>query len=252
MTCGRGRISRLAAALAAATALLLAAAACASEDSGAAGTQQIVASVPFKPGDEARYLLQDTKGRDRGSGILRVEPEAGALKLLLRFENQGHSDDTTVTVDPQTLTPHSVHREVGSDGEQQVIDAEYKDDYVQITQRSNGSERSSPLRLKPNAYDNDSSLFLWRSIEFREDYQARYYTIITNRRSAELVTLQMKGRETVEVPAGRFENAWRLEIRSAGVTQTAWFADRPDHLLVKYDNNAPTGRLIFLLTSATG
>jgi len=243
-------IVRVALVLPAAASLVLLAVGCTREEGDARATEDVVVSVPFGPGDEARYVLRDTKGRDRGSGVLRVEAEAGAMKLVLRFENQGHSDETAVTVDPRTLAPHSVHREVRSDGDQQVIDASYGDDTVQITQRTDGRERSSPLRLKPNSYDNDSSLFLWRTIAFRDDYEARYHTVITNRRSIEPVTLRIIGRETVDVPAGRFEDAWKLEIRSGGVTQTAWFADRPDHVLVKYDNNAPSDRLIFVLTQA--
>ena len=38
-------------------------------------------------------------------------------------------------------------------------------------------ERQSGLSVPEHSYDNDSSLFLWRTIDFREGYEARYITI---------------------------------------------------------------------------
>ena len=54
----------------------------------------------------------------------------------------------------------------------------------------------------------------------------------------------MKEKEEVEVPAGTFQ-AWRLEIRSGGRTQKAWYADDGPRTLVRYDN----GDLVFELES---
>lgn len=222
--------------------------ACAGTQGNSGPTQDIVSSVPFKAGEETHYVLQDTHGNEKGTGVLSVEPGSdGGLALVLRYESGPNTDEATVTVDAATLKPRTLHREIHSDSSQQVLDGEYRDDVVQITQRTDGNERSNPLRLKANSYDNDSSLFLWRAITFSDGYQARYNTVITNRRQVSAVTLKVTGRESVEVPAGTFD-AWRLEISSGGVTQTAWIADRPDRLLVKYDNHAQSGRLVFLLT----
>jgi hypothetical protein len=56
--------------------------------------------------------------------------------------------------------------------------------------------------------------------------------------------LEVRGKETVEVPAGTFE-AWRLKISSGDGDQTAWYADTPERPLVRYDN----GRQVFELLS---
>jgi hypothetical protein len=54
----------------------------------------------------------------------------------------------------------------------------------------------------------------------------------------------VKEKEDVQVPAGNFQ-AWRLEIRSGGRTQKAWYADDARRTLVRYDN----GELVFELES---
>ena len=57
-------------------------------------------------------------------------------------------------------------------------------------------------------------------------------------------TVKVTEKETVEVPAGTFQ-AWRLEIRSSGGKQKAWYADTETRPLVRYDN----GDLVFELVS---
>jgi hypothetical protein len=96
-----------------------------------------------------------------------------------------------------------------------------------------------------HAYDNDTSLFLWRTLPFADGYEASYVTIITNRRNRQDVVLNVRGKETVTVPAGTFE-CWRLEISTENARQIAWYADTPSRPLVKYDNDRA---VIFELTS---
>lgn len=89
--------------------------------------------------------------------------------------------------------------------------------------------------MPEHAYDNDTSLFLWRTVPFEEGYQARYVTVITNRRNRQTVEITVRGRERVEVAAGSF-NAWRVEIRTANARQVAWYADTASRTLLRYDN----------------
>jgi len=102
------------------------------------------------------------------------------------------------------------------------------------------------MSVPEHSYDNDSSLWLWRTIDFKEDYESAYITLITNRRSRQTVVLAVTGKESVTVPAGTFD-AWRLEVRTANARQVAWIADTPRRTLLKYDNDRD---LIFELTSA--
>jgi len=96
------------------------------------------------------------------------------------------------------------------------------------------------------AYDNDTSLFLWRSLPYEVGWEGTYITIITNRRSRQRVHLAAVRREIVSIAAGQF-SAWRLEIRTSNARQIAWYADTPRHELLRYDNDRG---LIFELDTA--
>jgi hypothetical protein len=105
------------------------------------------------------------------------------------------------------------------------------------------SERCNPLKLPENAYDNDSSLYLWRTVAFEEDNEVIYAASIPNRRLRRNVTLSIIKQERVETPAGTFD-AWLMAITAEGQSHEAWFATTDDHKLLKYDND----NVIFLYT----
>ena len=124
------------------------------------------------------------------------------------------------------------------------------EDLIEVTYTEAGAsvkvgDRQTGLSVPEYAYDNDTSLFLWRTLPFADGYEASYVTVITNRRSRQDVVLNVRGKETVTVPAGTFE-CWRLEISTENARQVAWYADTPSRPLVKYDNDRD---VIFELTS---
>ena len=105
------------------------------------------------------------------------------------------------------------------------------------------SERSNPLCVPEHAYDNDSSLFIWRTIKFEKDYHVRYQTVLTNRRDIQTVELTVADKTEIDVPAGHFE-VWLVIVQADQRSQSAWFTTSADHTLVKYDNDT----LEFLMT----
>lgn len=201
-------------------------------------TEDIVSAIPWPDQERAEYVLLDRESlEERGRGVLAVARQGGRFELRLRFENEEASDESVVLVDAATLRPLSVRREFRGE-ETRVIEGEYdvEEGIVQITETSDGDERRVPLRLKEHYYDNESSLFLWRTVAFSEGYEASYYAALTNQNTQQVVTLEVVGTEEVTVPAGTFR-AWRVEIRAAGVKQVAWYADTPERPLVQYDNS---------------
>lgn len=207
-------------------------------------TSDIVSTIPWMAPEELTYTLTDEDGTQIATGTHTIEQEGTNFRLRTRYESpNGNSDTTTVTVDALTLKPISSVREIDNDNpdDEDRIEAEYTDETVVIR----AGERQTGLTLPEHAYDNDTSLFLWRTLDFREGYEASYHTIITNRRSQQRVVLRVPRKETVTVPAGEFE-AWRLEIITSNVRQTAWYADTPERPLVRYDNGIGT---LFELTS---
>ena len=229
-----------------AAALVVLAGACAEEE---VATQDVVSVIPWPDTETTRYILREREDGDeeRGRGTISVQRDGDDYRLGLRFEEGSNSDESTVLVDAETLKPLSVRREIVGPDETTVLEGRYEGDLVRITARTDGRERSNPLRLEEHYYDNESSLFLWRTLRFEEGYSASYRAVIVNRRNQQVVTVEVVGRESVTVPAGTFQ-AWRVEVRSGGVEQVAWYADTATRPLVKYDNS----ELLFLLTELPG
>jgi hypothetical protein len=211
--------------------LLLAAAAC---SSGASiPTSDVAGSVPWATGETLSYSVTNKKGDALGKIVLAIEPQGNTTKLSQHFEGTSTKDDIDLIVDSRTLKPVSSTREIITARDDEKIEVTYTQEGALIRQ---GDEKQSGLSVPEHSYDNDSSLFLWRTLPFAEGYHARYITIVTNRRSRADVDLRVLGKESVRVSAGTF-TAWRLEIRATGVKQIAWYADTPARTLVRYDND---------------
>ena len=153
-------------------------------------------------------------------------------------------------VDDETLQPFTVRRERLIEGESEAVEGEYdrEEQVIRVVEFTGDDDpRQVPRRLdEEHYYDNESSLFLWRTIPFEEGYEASYYSVLTNQRGQTLVTVRVVEREEVTVPAGTFQT-WRVEIRFGDTRQVVWYADTPERALVQYDNT----RQIMQLTSPT-
>ena len=226
-------------------AALLLAVACGEVDSVV--TQDIVSVIPWADREQAEYVLLD-EGEEVGRGTFSITRQGDQFELQLRFVGQGESDDTVVLVDAVTLKPHSVRRQVSKQSKTTVGEYDPAEGIVQITEiDDDGGERVVPQRLEEHYYDNESSLFLWRTIRFEAGYAASYHTVLVNQGAQRVVTLEVVGKEEVTVPAGTFDT-WRVEMRSQGTTQVAWYADTSERPLVQYNNS----RQLFQLTSLEG
>ncbi len=219
----------------------------------------VVSSVPFSAAETHTYVLQ-RDNKEIGTTVLSVEPSGGNLVLKqASSDDKGNSDTSVLTVEQATLKPIGGHREVVDKDQKRVLDSAYegidKDCsskmVVKLKQQvfkppepsdKPTSTRSSPLCVPEHAYDNDSSLFLWRSITFQKGYQAAYRSVLTNRRTTQVIDFLVKDQQRITTPAGDFD-AWLVLITAEQSTQQAWFATTPDHRLLQYNNDG----LIFLL-----
>jgi hypothetical protein len=174
---------------------------------------------------------------------LEVAVNGAQTTLSQRFVSETTSDSIDVVVDSETIKPISSVRLIENENpdDEDLIEVTYTEAGASVTV----GDRQTGLSVPEHAYDNDTSLFLWRTIPFAEGYESSYITIITNRRSRQQVVLRVERKETVTVPAGTFE-CWRLEIATANARQVAWYADTPTRPLVRYDNDRD---VIFELTT---
>lgn len=213
------------------TLVLFAATTACTGDSGPP-TSDVVGTIPWRASESLAYQLKNSRGQMVGQGTLSVAIEAGGTRLSQRFTSEASADEVSVVVDSATLKPISTSRHIATPSDDETIEVTYTDQGALIKQ----GDRQSGLSVPEHSYDNDASLFLWRTLPFQTGYEASYNTIITNRRTRHKVTLRVTNREEVTVPAGRF-TAWRLEIRTSNARQVAWYADLPTRPLVRYDND---------------
>ena len=210
--------------------------------------REIVSAIPWSGPETFRYrLLQGDELK--GSGELHLERDGDTLVLTQRFEfpEEGLSDDVSAVVDPATLRPLEVRRVIDGPEGERACRADYDGSMVTVEQEAKDDARTDRFAVPARSYDSWSDLFLWRALAFSEDYQAKYSDILSctlTKPQVVSVVLKVKGIEAVSVPAGTFD-AWRLEIRSGGRTQKAWYADDSARTLVRYDN----GDLVFELES---
>jgi Protein of unknown function (DUF3108) len=182
-------------------------------------------------------VLVNKDGEELATGTLSVKVDGETTILSQDFVGEATKDSIAVTVDSETLKPISSLRQIDeSDGDKERVDVEYTEEGALITENQD-KNTTTGLSVPEHSYDNDTSLFLWRTLPFEEGYEGSYTTIITNHRARQKVNLRVTGKESVTVPGGTFD-AWRLEITTSNARQLAWYAaDVPGHPLVRYDND---------------
>ncbi len=189
---------------------------------------------PWTDGEHYSYALVNKDGDELGQALLSVAIDGDKTMLSQEFKSDAAADTTTVTVESATLQPIAAQRDIlEAGGDETHIHVEYTEAGALIKQND---DKQSGLSVPEHSYDNDSSLFLWRTLPFAEGYEGSYNTIITNHRTRQKVNLRVAGLETVTVPAGTFE-AWRLVITTNNARQQAWFANTPERQLLRYDND---------------
>jgi hypothetical protein len=225
-----------------------------------ASTSTIVEQVPLVDGERYVYELTTLEGEVIGSGELSTRFEGTRFVLEQRFEGvptdglAAPTDVTELAVDMTSFAPFGALREAtieGDDGspKRDLYNWSYaagdKDDGDELTviRTSDGDQDTDQMRLRDNYYDNESSLWLWRTIDFNEELDVNYVSVNPIQQTQQTVNIQTPAIETVEVPAGTFE-AWRLIVRNGRAIRSAWINAAPPHQILQWDN----GDVIFRLT----
>lgn len=220
-----------------------------------AETTDIFEAVPWPSGEELRYHVVNSEGDNLGTGTLSSAVDAGLIALhqsYLEAETpeglEPLSDDVTVWVNASTFRPQRGERVAlsrNNDGESQVDrwswtygTNEDGDPTVTVTHDDgDGDPREDTLRLRDHYYDNESSLWLWRSIDLSEEYDAFYVSVNALERNQQTVNLRVPQTEMVTVPAGEFDS-YRLLFRNGRAVRTAWIEAAEPHRVLRWDNGS--------------
>lgn len=221
-------------------------------------TQDIVTQIPWDAPEEHTYALYDD-GDLVGRTTLSVEADGAEFVLRQRStDDDGNIDESEVIVDAKTLKPQSGRHAITDEDRREVAVAKYETIdtgecgsgmVVRIEEQvfNPPSEttpeipRRAPLCVPEHAYDNDSSLFIWRTIPFEEGYLANYTTVLAGTRRKQTVRIEVLDRID-KTPFGDDE-AWVVDIAADGKSQRAWFSTDDDHRLLAYQNGGFTFEL---------
>jgi hypothetical protein len=231
-------------------------------------TQDIVAGIPWVAPEEHAYALYDDSDLI-GRTTLSVDREGDTFVLRQRSEDDdGNVDESEVVVDAKTLKPLRGLKSITDEDQRNAAEYCYEtvggdecpDEKLDASECDSGIivgiaeqvfdppdettpavPRRAPLCVPEHSYDNDSSLFLWRTIPFEEGYLANYTTILTGTRRKQTVRIEVLDRVT-ETQFGD-DDAWVVDIAADGKTQRAWFSTDDDHRLLAYQNGGFTFEL---------
>ena len=232
--------------------------------SPAVKTSDVFGAAPWKAGERLEYRLRNDQGDELGRGIFTTQQDGDRLVLAQAFtEAPGRTpagatalkDDIALTVDAKTLRPVqgtriSVARDASGKGQGTRTTWTYRPEGDRLhlatkVERDGAKPEEGEVTLRPHAYDNESSLWLWRSIPFAEGYDQAYVSANALDRTQQTVSLRVPQREQVEVPAGKFDT-WRILLRNGRAVRTAWISIAAPHQIVRWDN----GEVIFELVKA--
>jgi hypothetical protein len=219
--------------------------------------QDIVSTIPWTAPETHTYTLTQD-GQVKGKITLSITKDGDVFALEQNsVDDKGNSDVSVVRADTQTLKPRAYHREVLDSDQKRVVDVTYDDidtskcktgRQAKITQttfqpptRSEpNSTRSIPVCVPENSYENDSSLFLWRTIKFEKGWTANYRTMLSNRGDLrQTVVITVLEQQKLKV-GGSEVDAWLVTMEADQSQQRGWFATTPDHRLLRYSNGSLT------------
>lgn len=232
--------------LAAAFALLMFATACAGTEE--ITSRNIIKTIPWDVPETTKYRVLDEDDKEAGTANFKIETAEAGVRLTQHFDfpSRGFINDAQVVADAQTLEPVTTRFVIDGPDGRFTCEAAYDSGTVTVHRSGQDGERDDTLDLPEVFYDSWTDLFLWRTIDFSEDFETEYGDTLActlDRTQKQNITLKVLQQESITTPLGTYET-WHLEIESGGKTQDAWYTIDALHLLVKYDNGEQTFEII--------
>jgi hypothetical protein len=99
-----------------------------------------------------------------------------------------------------------------------------------------GGEASKTIEVDGAPYDNEEGLFVFRCLPMADGYKTTVPIFTSFGATTININFEVTGKETVEVPAGKFR-CFRVLLRMLPANQTFWFSDDEHRYPVKIEAN---------------
>jgi hypothetical protein len=187
-------------------------------------------------GEALHYSIKLGGGLEIGAVIYSVERAMLDGKKIWRFHSQtsaaGRRVTSRVDADFDTLMPIDSSWTIGGAGTKQC---RYERGNVIVKTIAGGKETSNTIEVSPAPYDNEEGMFVFRSLPMAEKYKTQVPIFTSFGGTAISIGFEVQGKETVEVPAGKFE-CYKVLLPTP-INQTFWFSNDKHHYPVKIDAN---------------
>lgn len=216
---------------------------------GSVTTQVVPIAYQLPPHERSTYQMVSDTGANLGQVGLSTDLTGSQLHLQIHIQAaNGSVNDTVSVVDPRGLEPEQVNRSVSVSHQRYSVQSIYAGGKLTTTLRHGTIARTHHQTEPETAYDDQESLFLWRTLNFQPGYQVRYIDVVVNPETgginSPVATAEVARKENVTTPFGSYE-AWRVEFRAGGFVNTAWYEDGPQRRLVRY--SIPAQHLSYFL-----
>ncbi len=200
-----------------------------------------VRSIPWPDYELLRYDITDQTGTALGTVDFEVERDGDEyqFRVLFLLPDGNVRDETFLHVAADTLTPLRYERLATNDDDTIEVNGVYGVDaegaaIVDGVVIENGDREEERISIGEFAFDTESSAWLWRTIDFRQDYEVSYRSVNIRVGRSQLVRLRVVGQDFLGTPAGDFVS-WQVEARPGLDRQNIWYAVDDPHLLVRWD-----------------
>jgi hypothetical protein len=206
---------------------------------------------PWMAGEVSLYQISE-KG-DEIVGTVRVDMISGGRYVELEdwtirreIVTPGDTEIAAVEATSSGLRPKAATLiRTRAEGNEMVF-AQYDQGQVDM-QLTTVDNNTTPQRVNipSDARDQRTILQLARMLPLDEDYATRFNSYLPVADQQDRVTLQVVGRDEVEVPAGTFD-AWRVELEGDSRQTEAWISVDAPFPLIKYreGRNGPLFELL--------
>lgn len=212
----------------------------------------IVGEVPFPDGETLSYELIDRDNEVVGRGTLTANVDAADWRFEQIYtevnapRGERETFDRGITIVRQeTLYPVSIERVIQRRDETRRYEGVYAADRSSVDRVEviDGDREERSFDLREHAYENESALWLWRTLPLSTEYEARYVSMNVVDGAQQTVSLLVTETETITVPAGTFET-WRLQVRTGRATNVAWIEQDAPHRVIQWDSGSLFFRLL--------
>ncbi len=201
---------------------------------GGTATGLSLAAAPWSATDRELFQQQGADGASVGT-IEYTMANDGTNWVIREKDVVGQATiDGKMVIAGDTLKPISEDRSIKSTDSNVQLQTQYASGKLNITATVNGEKKTASVDVPADALDNDQLLTTLRALDLKEGLEETFTLVVSASAQVLPATVRVLGKESVTVPAGKFD-AWKTEIELSQGKLTLWYGVDAPHHLVQYE-----------------